>query len=113
MGACTPTTSVKKAETCQRLIRRHDVMTSKRHTVTMSDARKATVYFDSDIHRALKLKAASTDRSISEMVNDAVRLALAEDVEDLEAFEETADEPDLDVDLKVESNQSPEKYPLK
>ena len=53
----------------------------------MSDARRATVYFEPDVHRALKLKAAVSDRSVSEMVNDAVRLALAEDAEDLEAFE--------------------------
>ncbi len=39
--------------------------------------KRATVYFDSQIHRALRLKAAETDRSISELVNDAVRLNLA------------------------------------
>jgi plasmid stability protein len=61
----------------------------------MSDARRATVYFEPDVHRALKLKAAVSDRSVSEMVNDAVRLALAEDAEDLEAFEERAAEPEL------------------
>ena len=57
--------------------------------------KRATVYFDSQIHRALRLKAAETDRSISELVNDAVRLNLAEDAEDLEAFEERANEPNL------------------
>ena len=61
----------------------------------MSDARRATVYFEPDVHRALKLKAAASDRSVSEMVNDAVRLSLAEDAEDLEAFEERATEPEL------------------
>jgi hypothetical protein len=60
----------------------------------MSDARRATVYFEPDVHRALKLKAAATDRSVSEMVNDAMRLTLAEDAEDLEAFEERAAEPE-------------------
>ena len=55
--------------------------------------KRATVYFDSQIHRALRLKAAETDRSISELVNDAVRLNLAEDAEDLAAFEERAAEP--------------------
>ena len=58
---------------------------------------------DPDIHRALKLKAASTDQSISEMVNEAVRLALAEDAEDLGAFEERASEPDVDFDTFVKS----------
>ncbi|KRT72700.1 MAG: hypothetical protein XU12_C0016G0016 [Deltaproteobacteria bacterium CSP1-8] len=57
--------------------------------------KRATVYFDSQIHRALRLKAAETDRSISELVNDAVRLNLAEDAEDLASFEERAREPNL------------------
>jgi len=57
--------------------------------------KRATVYFDSQIHRALRLKAAETDRSISELVNDAVRLNLAEDAEDLAAFEERVKEPNL------------------
>ena len=62
----------------------------------MSDLRRATVYLEPDIHRALKLKAAATDRSISEMVNEAVRYSLADDAEDLAAFAERAAEPDLD-----------------
>jgi hypothetical protein len=53
----------------------------------MDDSKRATVYFDASVHRALRLKAAATDRSISEMVNDAVKIALAEDAEDLEAFD--------------------------
>lgn len=52
--------------------------------------KRATVYFDSSIHRALRLKAAETDRSVSELVNEAVKLTLAEDAEDLAAFEERA-----------------------
>ena len=78
-----------------------DVLTSKRYIETMTDLRRATVYFEPDVHRALKLKAASTDRSISEMVNDAVRCALAEDAEDLDAFRERADEPDVDFEQFV------------
>ena len=53
----------------------------------MSTPKRATVYFDPDIHRALRLKAATSDKSISDMVNQAVKLALAEDAEDLAAFE--------------------------
>jgi phosphate uptake regulator len=60
----------------------------------MSDARRVTVYFEPNLHRALKLKAAASDRSVSEMVNDAVRAALADDAEDLEAFEKRSDEPE-------------------
>jgi hypothetical protein len=57
--------------------------------------KRATVYFDPQLHRALRLKAAETDRSLSELVNDAVRRSLAEDAEDLAAFEERAHEPNL------------------
>lgn len=60
-----------------------------------SAPKRATVYFDSQIHRALRLKAAKTDRSVSNLVNDAVRMSLAEDAEDLAAFEERAREPNL------------------
>ena len=67
----------------------------------MSELRRATVYLDPEIHRALKLKAASSDQSISEMVNRAVRLALAEDAEDLEAFEARVSEPEIDFDTFV------------
>ena len=57
--------------------------------------KRATVYFDPQLHRALRIKAADTERSISELVNDAVRGSLAEDMEDIAAFEERADEPNL------------------
>ncbi len=57
--------------------------------------KRTTVYFDPGLHRALRLKAAETDRSLSELVNEAVRLSLAEDAEDLAAFEERSAEPDL------------------
>ncbi|MGB9485606.1 MAG: CopG family transcriptional regulator [Terriglobia bacterium] len=55
--------------------------------------KSATVYFDSQLHRALRIKAAETERSISEIINDAVRLSLTEDAEDLAAFQERAKEP--------------------
>ncbi len=62
----------------------------------MSEApKRATVYFDPEIHRALRLKAAEADRPISDLVNEAVKLALAEDAEDLAAFEDRAREPNL------------------
>ena len=57
--------------------------------------KRATVYFDPEIHRALRLKAAETERSMSDLVNEAVRLTLAEDAEDLAAFEDRAQEPNL------------------
>jgi hypothetical protein len=55
--------------------------------------KRATVYFEEPIHKALRLKAAETDTSVSDYVNDAVRRALAEDAEDLASFRERADEP--------------------
>jgi len=58
-------------------------------------SKRSTVYFERDVHRALKLKAANADQSISEVVNDAVRLALREDAEDLSAFDERVAEPTL------------------
>ena len=56
-------------------------------------ARRSTVYFQPQIHKALRLKSATTQRSISDIVNDAVRQALREDQEDLMAFEERSHEP--------------------
>jgi hypothetical protein len=50
-------------------------------------AKRATVYFEEEVHRALRMKAAATDRSLSDMVNEAVKLVLTEDAEDLDAFE--------------------------
>ena len=63
-------------------------MTSQRHPAATEKHKRATVYFDATIHQALRLKAAATDRSISEMVNEAVIVALAEDAEDLAAFDQ-------------------------
>ena len=61
----------------------------------MSDesTKRATVYFEPALHQAIRMKAAHTNRSVSEIVNDAVRLALREDQEDLAAFEDRVAEP--------------------
>jgi plasmid stability protein len=58
-----------------------------------AESKRATIYLDADLHRALKMKSAVQDRSVSDLVNDAVRELLREDAEDLAAFEERADEP--------------------
>ena len=55
--------------------------------------RRVTVYFDPDLHHALRLRSAALDRSISHLVNDAVRHALAEDATDLKAIRTRAGEP--------------------
>ncbi len=69
----------------------------------MSSAKRATVYFEPEIHRALRLKAAASDKSISDMVNDAVKLTLFEDAEDLEAFATRKREPNLDFEQFVKA----------
>ncbi|MCC6301215.1 MAG: CopG family transcriptional regulator [Gammaproteobacteria bacterium] len=56
-------------------------------------SKRATVYFKPELHKAIRLKAAHTHRSISDIVNDAVRLFLREDREDLAAFEDRVAEP--------------------
>ena len=57
--------------------------------------KRATVYFDPGLHKALRVKAAQTERSLSELVNAAIRQSLAEDAEDLGAFDDRAREPSL------------------
>ncbi|HEY7679559.1 MAG TPA: CopG family transcriptional regulator [Terriglobia bacterium] len=57
--------------------------------------KRATVYLEASLHRALRLKAAETDRTISDIVSRAVRRELAEDAEDLAAFRARAAEPNL------------------
>jgi len=68
----------------------------------MDTPKRATVYFEADIHRALRLKAAAADRSISDMVNDAVKATLAEDAEDLAAFSERKRDKSLPFDMFVQ-----------
>jgi hypothetical protein len=53
----------------------------------MATPKRATIYFEPEVHRALRLRAAANDQSISDMVNDAVKASLAQDAEDLEAFD--------------------------
>ena len=67
----------------------------------MDQSKRSTIYFDPALHQALRLKAAATDRSISDMVNDAVRVALAEDAEDLTAVEERTREPSVSFETVV------------
>ncbi len=56
--------------------------------------KRVNVYFEPFLHRALRLKAAETDSSISELVNAAVKAAFAEDASDIEAFEVREKESD-------------------
>ena len=58
--------------------------------------KRTTVYLDPKLHRALKIKSAQIERSMSDIINDAVRNSLAEDYEDLQAIEERQNEPNVD-----------------
>jgi len=58
-----------------------------------TESKRVTIYFEPDLHKALRLKSVETSRSVSDLVNEAVRETLLEDAEDLAAFEERADEP--------------------
>lgn len=68
----------------------------------MASSKRQTVYFDPGLHEALRLKAAQTERSVSDLVNAAVRHDLDEDAGDLAAFHARRDEPDLDFEGVVE-----------
>jgi hypothetical protein len=58
-----------------------------------NSAKRATIYLDEELHRALRMKAITTSKTISELVNDAVRYSMAEDEADLSAFRERINEP--------------------
>ncbi|MFA5515748.1 MAG: ribbon-helix-helix protein, CopG family [Desulfuromonadales bacterium] len=57
--------------------------------------KRATIYLDPDLHRALRLKAAVANRSISDLVNEALRQSLRDDQEDLAAFTDRVAEPTM------------------
>ena len=65
-------------------------------------SKRSTVYFDTDIHQALRIKAATTHQSVSELVNEAVRVSLREDQEDLSAFKQRVEEPTISYEALLE-----------
>ena len=69
-------------------------------------SKRSTVYFEPDIHQALRIKAATAHISVSEVVNEAVRISLREDQEDLRAFEQRANEPTLSYDELLRNLES-------
>ncbi|MEA2115098.1 MAG: CopG family transcriptional regulator [Thermodesulfobacteriota bacterium] len=64
-------------------------------------SKRSTIYLDPALHQALRIKALETSRSMSEIINEALREALAEDAEDLAAFEERVNEPLLSYEQMV------------
>jgi hypothetical protein len=67
------------------------------------EPRRATIYFDPEVHGTLRLKSVAMDRSVSDLVNEAVKRSLSEDAEDLTAFEERAREASLAFDEVVKA----------
>ena len=68
--------------------------------------KRATVYFEEDLHRALKIKAAEASSSVSDLVNEAVKQALAEDLEDLQAFRDRGAEHTVDFESFLKTLKS-------
>ena len=84
------------------------VLTLKRPAATLASGmsaapKRATIYLPAEVHRALRLKAAAADRTISDLVGEAVRMSLAEDAEDIDAFEKRARERSLDFENVVKT----------
>jgi hypothetical protein len=72
-----------------------------------TNVKRTTVYLDPQLHHALRIKAAETEHSVSELVEEAVKFSLAEDSADLAAFDERKGEPSLafeDVLKKLKKN---------
>lgn len=63
-----------------------------------TNSKRATIYFEPEVHKALRIKSAEMDSSISVFVNDAIKAQLNEDAEDLEAFGKRKNEPTLSLE---------------
>ena len=68
----------------------------------MNTQKRATVYFEEDVHQALRLRAVATDRTVSDMVNEAVKIALSNDADDLAAFSKRKNEKSLSFDTFIQ-----------
>ena len=68
--------------------------------------KRATVYFEDDLHKALKIKAAEASSSVSDLVNQAIREALSEDLDDLQAFRDRESEPTMDFETFLKRMKS-------
>ena len=69
----------------------------------MSLTKRATIYLDPDLHRAVRVKAVEIEKSVSDLVNAALRQSLAEDADDLAALRARAKEPNLDFEAVVKN----------
>lgn len=66
--------------------------------------KRATVYFEDDLHKALKMKAAEVSSSVSDLVNQAIRETLSEDLDDLQALGDRESEPTMDFETFLKSH---------
>ncbi|MFH1856329.1 MAG: ribbon-helix-helix protein, CopG family [Candidatus Omnitrophota bacterium] len=58
-----------------------------------TNIKRTTVYLNSALYKALRVKAAETEHSMSDLVNEAVRISLAEDAIDIATIKEREKEP--------------------
>ena len=82
---------------------RYNVIMIKGGNVMATQTKRATIYFDPELHKALKIKALETSRSITDLVNQAVRESLSEDAEDIFAYEERKDEKVISYDQMLKN----------
>ena len=69
-------------------------------------SKRTTIYLDPELHQALRMKSAITNRSMSALINEMLRERLAEDAEDLQAFRERADEPEMSYEALLQDLQA-------
>ena len=62
----------------------------------MPATRRETIHFDPALHDVLRQRAAETQTSISEVVNEVLRSALDEDEQDHAIFEQRKNDPTVD-----------------
>lgn len=68
--------------------------------------KRTTIYLEEDLHRALRLKAAVTERSLSKLVNEMIREGLVEDAEDLQSFRDRVNEPVISYETLLQDLQT-------
>jgi predicted DNA-binding protein len=68
-----------------------------------TQTKRTTIYLDPDLHKALRLKAIATSKSVSELISEAIKESLAEDYEDITVFEERVNEPLVSYDAMIKS----------
>jgi hypothetical protein len=69
-------------------------------------SKRTTIYLEPDLHQALRMKAAVTNRSMSALINDMVRERLAEDAEDLRVMRDRAEEPEMSYEALLQDLQA-------